>query len=125
MSPRREYLMIEDWPKLSERKIYSVKVLSLRQDKKAGILQVETENEDKSQYGRRHTIELPLPVHPTGPTAEFLKACGISMEPGHRKIYLDTVVGCYCTVKFNREGHATDFFKSSPQHEPVKAVEED
>ena len=108
MSPRREFIVVNEWPTLKSHS-YHVQVINIAADKKANILKVSLNNLDPGQLGRIHEIELPLAVHPGSRTSQFLMACGIEANECGTRVYLDAIAQSHLAVKFTKSGDVVEF----------------
>ncbi len=77
---RVQKLTVTAHPELDPDKPYRARVTDLKANKKANELRLELRFLDRSQEGRSHTLTLPLPVHPTGTTADFFRAVGMDVS---------------------------------------------
>lgn len=102
MSPRRSRhsITIEARPELKSNYIYEVVVVGLSVDKKKRVVTLIGENQNRAQYGRRHTVILPLPAWPGSPVSRFLECLGVDTTPIGQEVHLDTLVGRSVGITF-------------------------
>lgn len=80
--PRELTIPIENWPDPQPDIAYLVRVESIRRPRKQTHLVVGLEHLDAEQEGRVREVQLPLPCRPFGLTAQFIAACGHTVEIG-------------------------------------------
>mgnify|MGYP001503073382 CR=1 FL=1 len=93
-------ITIQDSPSVKTNDPYESLVKSIKIDKKKNALKIECMNLEACQYGRLHTIILPLPACPGNPACLFLEACGIDSCEVDKQINLDTLIGNKIFITF-------------------------
>lgn len=103
MSPRNNNILtVQDWSNPKRGKLYRGIVKKTDPDKKAQCIHVAIENLDRTQLGRVHEINLPLPIRPSiyHKTCSFLSACGIDASVDGVKICLDDTINTIIGIRF-------------------------
>lgn len=88
-----DIITIQELSELRLNDAYEGLVKGVKIDKKKNILKVVVLNLSNSQYGRLHTILLPLPACPGNPVCLFLEACGIDTCEIGQQIDLNSLIG--------------------------------
>jgi len=109
-------ITVVDWTKLHEGRRYAAKVKSVKLQRASNCLRVTLENLDPAQQGRRHQIELGLPLRPGTKTCAFLAACGIDATKVGTTIDVDQLVGR--VVGFRPYGQEPEKFEFEPILDP-------
>lgn len=100
--PRAWELLVEPHPTIDTGRDYLMLVLSIKKNKGSQGIAVVVEHLDGDQAGRKHSIVLPLPIRPSGITAEFFKACYMEPIVG-RALLPKEVIGRTIKARFMRE----------------------
>ena len=97
--PRAWEIPVEPYPEIDVSHDYLVSVLSVKKSKSPRGISVVLQHLDADQADRKHSIVLPLPIRPSGLTAEFFQACGMEVAVGGKLSPKDTV-GTTIKVRF-------------------------
>ena len=103
-------ITIQQLPEVQTNLAYESRLKSIKIDRRKNVLKIVLENLDATQYGRSHTILLPLPACPGNPTCLFLEACGIDTPEIGKQVDLDSLIGKTLHIKFvNTEAVPFDY----------------
>jgi len=80
--PRAWEISVEPYPEIDISRDYLVLVLSVKKRKSPRGISVVLQHLDTDQADRKHSIILPLPIRPSGLTAEFFQASGVEVAVG-------------------------------------------
>lgn len=80
--PRPWTEKMEDFAAYVPGVLYTLVVMEVEKLREISTMRVTLEHAEPEYAGRRHVLDLPLPIRPAGRTAEFLKACGINLAVG-------------------------------------------
>lgn len=100
-------LAVVDFPELRFDRDYRALIAQLRVQSRSQMLRVMLQLLDAEQDGRRQEITLTLPIRPTGPTADFFRACGFDVAV-QTEIIPQEVVGRQVRVRFGSQGNGTE-----------------
>ena len=113
--------IIRPYPSFQKNKPYRVRVADIKKNTDTGTLEVSLQFQDKYQAGRKIQIPLNLPIRPDGHTADFFRACGITVET-NSKISPPDVIGCEINIVFGQVDVDNNW--QSIHFEPVSQVKE-
>ena len=108
MSPRPIEFTVEAFSAYDPDEWYPVEVLDFRGGKKTGTLAVKLRHLARDQIGRTHMALLPYPIHPEGPTADFLRACGLEIQVGST-VSQKQAIGAVIRAKFALVQGSSDY----------------
>ena len=96
---KRRLLKVAEYESYVPGKEFLVRVADVRINLKTSRLLVRLEHLSSEQDGRVQEVILPLPIHVSGRTAAFFRACGVAVRPDG-EIDLADAVGRKLTVRF-------------------------
>ena len=106
--PRPWTLEIEDYQPLRPTVFYCVLIATIAKSRKPPGVQVVFEHLGQEQRGRRHKIFLPLPLRPSGPTAELFEVCGFKIEVG-ATVSPNEVIGRTVLARFELDAQSGEY----------------
>jgi len=93
---------VKPWPQLNPDTLYKLQVVGIKRISNPRAMEVEVEFTEQPQLGRRITIHLPLPIRPSGPTAEYFTSCHMQIESQATVSPRDTI-GSVIAARFRTE----------------------
>ena len=115
---RKWLIKVCDYPEISPRKFYRLKITHIEQKNKSPVMEVTVQHLSPEQEGRSHQFVLPLPVRPMNLAAQFFLASGLQTNLG-AEIEPQSVVGRTILVTFSRdetgEYHPTHFMSAKDE----------
>ena len=105
MSPRKKnVLIVKGWPKPKKGKLYKGTIREVDTNTTRAHLVIE--NLDRTQLGRTHEIDLPLPIRPSRyhRTCSFLMACGVDARTDRMEVDLNHIIDTTIGMRFGAAG---------------------
>lgn len=84
-------LTVQQRAPLTPNQPYPVQVLDAQRTGEPEVLQLKVAHLAAEHRGRRHTVELELPVYPDSLAAEFFTSCGLDVTIGSKLQERDTI----------------------------------
>ena len=115
---RKWLVKVHDYPQISPRKFYRVKITNIEHKRKPEGIEVTVQHLSPEQEGRCNHFALPVPIRVSGLAAQFFRACNLSISVGE-EIDPMSAVGTIIEIRFS-QNEAGDYYPAESKRIETK-----